>query len=85
MPMDRMLRTIWLCDSSKAKYRQRSPRRQAASTKVAARLVLPVPGRARDQDAAAAVIALAAEHGVEPLEPGGDPLGRWPRAPGRSR
>ena len=43
MPIERMLRMIWLGDSSNAKYRQRSPRRQAASTKCAARLVLPVP------------------------------------------
>ena len=43
MPIERMLRTIWSGDSSKAKYRQRSPRRQAASAKWAARLVLPVP------------------------------------------
>ena len=41
--MDRMLRTSWCSDSSKAKYRQVSPRRQAASTKCAAMLVLPVP------------------------------------------
>ena len=32
-----------LCDSSKAKYAARSPRRQAASAKCAAKLLLPVP------------------------------------------
>lgn len=42
-PMERMLRTSWPSDSSKAKYRQCSPRRQVASAKCAARLVLPVP------------------------------------------
>ena len=42
-PMERMLRSSWDSDSSKAKYRQRSPRRQQASAKLAARLVLPVP------------------------------------------
>jgi len=43
MPMEDMFRMIWLGDSSKAKYRQRSPRRQAAAAKVADKLVLPVP------------------------------------------
>ncbi len=43
MPIERMLRTICFGDSSKAKYRQRSPRRHAASTKCAATLVLPAP------------------------------------------
>ncbi len=43
MPIDRMFRTICLGDSSNAKYRQRSPRRQAASTKCAATLDLPAP------------------------------------------
>src|SRR5262249_59211776 len=32
------------------------------------------PRRAGDQHAAAPVVPLAAEHGVEPLQPGGDPL-----------
>ncbi len=44
MPIDRMFRAIWCADSSKAKYKHRSPRRQAASAKCAARLDLPVPG-----------------------------------------
>jgi hypothetical protein len=43
MPIERMLRMICRGDSSKAKYKQRSPRRQAASTRCAAMLVLPVP------------------------------------------
>src|SRR5205823_2594663 len=43
MPIDRMFRVIWLADSSKAKYRQRSPRRHAASASWAARVDLPVP------------------------------------------
>ena len=42
-PMLFMLRTSCAGDSSKAKYRQRSPRAQAALAKCAARLVLPVP------------------------------------------
>ena len=60
--MDRMLRRSCCGDSSKRKQRQRSPRRQAASRKWAARLVFPVPARARDEDGAAAVVPLAAEH-----------------------
>ena len=43
MPIEPMLRTIWLGDSSKAKYSTRSPRPQAATANDAARLVLPVP------------------------------------------
>lgn len=43
MPRDFMLRRIWLSDSSKAKYSARSPRLQAAFTKEAATLDLPVP------------------------------------------
>ena len=43
MPADRMLRIICAGDSSKRKYRHRSPRRQAASAKCAASVVLPVP------------------------------------------
>ena len=43
MPPERMLRKIWLGDSSKAKYKQRSPREQAESAKKDARLDLPVP------------------------------------------
>jgi hypothetical protein len=39
-----MLRMIWLGDSSNAKKRTRSPRRAAAAAKLAATLVLPVPG-----------------------------------------
>ena len=39
-----MLRTIWLGDSSKAKYRHAlAAARTAASAKWAARLLLPVP------------------------------------------
>ena len=75
MPIERMLRTIWPGDSSNAKYRHRSPRRQAASTKLAARLRLAGARRPGDQDAAAAVVALAAEHGVQARDAGGDPLG----------
>ncbi len=43
MPTDRMFLTIWSGDSSKAKYRQRSPRRHAASAKCAEMVVFPVP------------------------------------------
>ena len=43
IPIERILRMIWLGDSSKEKYRARSPRRQAASAKSAATLLLPVP------------------------------------------
>jgi hypothetical protein len=32
-PIEFMLRTIWLADSSNPKYSTRSPRRQAAATK----------------------------------------------------
>jgi hypothetical protein len=39
----RALLLSWLCDSSKAKYRQRSPRWQEASARWALILVLPVP------------------------------------------
>ena len=41
--MERMLRMIWLGDSSKANQRHRSPRAADAWAKCAARLVLPVP------------------------------------------
>ena len=41
--MERMFRAKGSRASSNAKYRLRSPLRQAASTKCAARLVLPVP------------------------------------------
>ena len=50
MPIERMLRTICCGDSSKAKYRQRSPRAQAASAKCAARLRLAGAGGAGDQN-----------------------------------
>src|SRR5438552_3786145 len=43
MPTDRMFRAIWVGDSSKAKYRQRSPLWLAASAKCDATLDLPVP------------------------------------------
>src|SRR5713226_740268 len=42
-PTERMLRTIWLGDSSKAKYRQVSLRAQAALANFAAMLDFPVP------------------------------------------
>ncbi len=74
MPIERMLRMIWLGDSSKAKYRHRSPRAQAAAAKCAARLRLAGAGGARDQHAAAAKVARAAEHVVEPGDAGRDAL-----------
>ena len=43
MPAERMLRIICCGDSSNRKYRHFSPRAQAASTKCAASVVLPVP------------------------------------------
>ena len=42
--MERMLRMIWLGDSSNEKKSTRSPRRAAAWAKLAATMVLPVPG-----------------------------------------
>ena len=42
-PMERMLRMSCAGDSSKAKYMHFSPRLQAACTRYAAMLVLPVP------------------------------------------
>ena len=44
MPIERMLRRTWLADSSYANISARSPRRHAASAKLAAMLLLPVPG-----------------------------------------
>jgi len=41
MPLEPIFRIIGLGDFSKATYRQRSPHRQAASAKVADKLVLP--------------------------------------------
>ena len=73
-PIERMLRMICCGDSSKAKYRQRSPRSQAASAKCAGEAGLAGARRARDQDAAAPVVALAAQHRVEPRDAGGNPL-----------
>ena len=66
IPMERMLRMIWSGDSSKEKYMHRLPARQRLSAKAAARLRLARAGRAGDQDAAAAVVALAAQHRVQP-------------------
>ncbi len=43
MPIERILRTICPGDSSKAKYRQRSPRWHAAFANAAEMLVLPAP------------------------------------------
>ena len=69
-PMERMLRMIWSGDSSKAKYRQRSPRRQAAWAK-GGHAGLAGAGRAGHQDAAAPKIppppSIASSRGM-PLE-----------------
>ena len=74
MPIERMLRASCCGDSSNAKYRQRSPRSQAAWTKRGGHAGLAGPGRARDEDGAAAEIA-AAQHGVEPRYAARHPLG----------
>ena len=72
--MDRMLRTNCPADSSKAMYKTRSPRRQAASTKWAARLVLPVPAVPETRTLGAPIIASAAQHRVQPRHAAGNPL-----------
>ena len=73
--MERMLRMIWPGDSSKAKYRHFSPRRQAAG-ETGGQAGLAGAGGARHQDAAAAVKTLAAQHRIQPRDAAGD-AARW--------
>ena len=61
-----MLRMYCAGDSSNWKHSARSPRRQAASRKCAARLVLAVPAPPEISTLLARKIAVAAEHLVEP-------------------
>ena len=60
------------------------PRRQAASAKCAARLVLPGAGGARDQHRAAAVVPAAGQHLVELGQAARDAVRRGARAAGCS-
>jgi len=53
---------------------QRSPRRQVASTKCAARLDLPVPPAPDREDTASTIEALAAKHRIEGAKPAGDAI-----------
>ena len=69
-----MLRMSWLGDSSNARYRQRSPRRQVSSAKMRRQAGLAGAGGTRDQDRGAAVEALAAQHLVEARDAGRDAL-----------
>ena len=83
--MERMLRMIWSAGFLEGEVEAAFAAAAGGIDEVGGHARLAGAGGAGDQDAAAAVIALAAQHGVQPRDAGGDPLGWRPhgRGPGR--
>ena len=65
--MDLMFLIIWLGDSSKAKYRQRSPRSQAALRELGCKTGLACACCSGDKYGGAAIVALASKHCIQAL------------------